>query len=170
MNIRLAWLSGIVAAGIAVVATGAAHAQGAYPDKVIKMIVPAPPGGQTDVLARLLAQKMQQALGQSVIIDNRPGAGGALGARTLAAAEPDGYTLFYGNTVDARRDPGGLQESRLRPGEEFRAGRERFRKLHDPGGATRRSRRRPLRSSWPTPRPIPASSTSATPVSATSRT
>ena len=62
------------------------------------MIVPAPPGGQTDVLARLLAQKMQQALGQSVIIDNRPGAGGALGARALAAADPDGYTLFFGNT------------------------------------------------------------------------
>ena len=50
------------------------------------------------MLARLLAQKMQQALGQNVIIDNRPGAGGALGARAVAAAEPDGYTLFYGNT------------------------------------------------------------------------
>ena len=62
------------------------------------MIVPAPAGGQTDVLARLLAQKMQQALGQSVIIDNRAGAGGALGARAAAAAEPDGYTLFFGNT------------------------------------------------------------------------
>ena len=62
------------------------------------MIVPAPAGGQTDVLARLLAQKIQQAVGQNVIIDNRPGAGGALGARALAAAEPDGYTLFYGNT------------------------------------------------------------------------
>jgi tripartite-type tricarboxylate transporter receptor subunit TctC len=98
MNIRLAWLTGIVAAGIAAAAAVAAHAQGAYPDKVIKMIVPAPPGGQTDVLARLLAQKMQQALGQSVIIDNRPGAGGALGARALAAADPDGYTLFFGNT------------------------------------------------------------------------
>ena len=62
------------------------------------MIVPAPAGGQTDVLARLLAQKIQAAVGQNVIIDNRPGAGGALGARALAAAEPDGYTLFYGNT------------------------------------------------------------------------
>jgi hypothetical protein len=50
------------------------------PDKLIKMIVPAPAGGQTDVLARLLAQKIQQAVGQNVIIDNRPGAGGALGA------------------------------------------------------------------------------------------
>src|SRR5215831_20106428 len=62
------------------------------------MIVPSPAGGQTDVMARLMAQKMQQALGQSVIIDNRAGAGGALGARTAATAEPDGYTLFYGNT------------------------------------------------------------------------
>ena len=62
------------------------------------MIVPAPAGGQTDVLARLLAQKIQAAVGQNVIIDNRGGAGGALGARALAAAEPDGYTLFYGNT------------------------------------------------------------------------
>jgi tripartite-type tricarboxylate transporter receptor subunit TctC len=74
------------------------RAQAIYPDKVIKMIVPAPAGGQTDVLARLLAQKIQAAVGQNVIIDNRPGAGGALGARALAAAEPDGYTLFYGNT------------------------------------------------------------------------
>jgi tripartite-type tricarboxylate transporter receptor subunit TctC len=60
--------------------------------------VPAPAGGQTDVLARLLAQKIQAAVGQNVIIDNRPGAGGALGARTLAAADPEGYSLFYGNT------------------------------------------------------------------------
>ena len=98
MKVRLAWLSAVVAVGVGLVSEGPAQAQGAYPDKVIKMIVPAPPGGQTDVLARLLAQKMQQALGQNVIIDNRAGAGGALGARALAAAEPDGYTLFYGNT------------------------------------------------------------------------
>src|SRR6185295_4660484 len=73
-------------------------AQTVYPERVIKMIVPSPAGGQTDVMARLMAQKMQQALGQSVIIENRAGAGGALGARTAAAAEPDGYALFYGNT------------------------------------------------------------------------
>jgi len=79
-------------------AARSANAQGGYPDKLIKMIVPAPAGGQTDVLARLLAQKIQAAVGQNVIIDNRGGAGGALGARALAAAEPDGYTLFYGNT------------------------------------------------------------------------
>src|SRR5258705_11526322 len=85
------------AAGVAV-AAAPARAQASYPDKVIKMIVPAPAGGQTDVLARLLAQKIQAAVGQNVIIDNRAGAGGALGARALAAADPDGYSLFYGNT------------------------------------------------------------------------
>ena len=86
------------AAAVAVITARSARAQGSYPDKLIKMYVPAPAGGQTDVLARLLAQKIQAAVGQNVIIDNRPGAGGALGARTLAAADPDGYSLFYGNT------------------------------------------------------------------------
>jgi len=98
MITRRIFLLAIATTGVAAAAAGPAQAQGSYPDKVIKMIVPAPAGGQTDVLARLLAQKIQQAVGQNVIIDNRPGAGGALGARTLAAAEPDGYTLFYGNT------------------------------------------------------------------------
>ena len=79
-------------------AAGLARAEGLYPERVIKMIVPSPAGGQTDVMARLMAQKMQQLLGQSVIIDNRAGAGGALGARVAATADPDGYTLFYGNT------------------------------------------------------------------------
>jgi tripartite-type tricarboxylate transporter receptor subunit TctC len=86
------------AAAVAFITARSARAQGSYPDKLIRMYVPAPAGGQTDVLARLLAQKIQAAVAQNVIIDNRPGAGGALGARTLAAAEPDGYSLFYGNT------------------------------------------------------------------------
>jgi len=91
----LAALASVVAG---LVAAGDSHAQANYPERVIKMIVPAPAGGQTDVMARLIAQKIQHPLGQSVIIDNRPGAGGALAARTAASAEPDGYTLFYGNT------------------------------------------------------------------------
>jgi tripartite-type tricarboxylate transporter receptor subunit TctC len=89
---------GIAAMGVVALAAASAQAQTVYPDRVVKMIVPAPAGGQTDVMARLMAQKMQQSLGQSVVIDNRAGAGGALGARAAAAAEPDGYTLFYGNT------------------------------------------------------------------------
>src|SRR4051795_1828081 len=88
----------LAAMALAAIAGGSAQAQTVYPERVIKMIVTSPAGGQSDVMARLMAQKMQQSLGQSVIIENRAGAGGALGARTAAAAEPDGYTLFYGNT------------------------------------------------------------------------
>ena len=90
-------LSAALAVGTALGRTPAI-AQGNWPERLIKMIVPSPAGGQTDVLARLLAQKIQAAVGQSVIIDNRGGAAGALGARALAAAEPDGHTLFFGNT------------------------------------------------------------------------
>jgi tripartite-type tricarboxylate transporter receptor subunit TctC len=79
-------------------AAGLSRAESLYPERVIKMIVPAPAGGQTDVMARLMAQKMQQSLGQGVIIENRAGAGGALAARAAVSADPDGYTLFYGNT------------------------------------------------------------------------
>jgi tripartite-type tricarboxylate transporter receptor subunit TctC len=91
----VAALASVIAA---CVVAGDSRAQANYPERVIRMIVPAPAGGQTDVMARLIAQKMQQPLGQSVIIDNRPGAGGALAARAAASAEPDGYTLLYGNT------------------------------------------------------------------------
>ena len=80
-------------------------------------------------------RRCSKALGQNVIIDNRGGAGGALGARALAAADPDGYTLFFGNTSTLAVIPAVVQESRLQPGEELCAGRERLRKLHDPGGA-----------------------------------
>jgi tripartite-type tricarboxylate transporter receptor subunit TctC len=73
MTKRVSLLSAAVAANLALlgVAAGLARAQTVYPERVIKMIVPSPAGGQTDVMARLMAQKMQQALGQSVIIDNR---------------------------------------------------------------------------------------------------
>jgi tripartite-type tricarboxylate transporter receptor subunit TctC len=97
----MTWRVNLAAAALVAIAvtTGASvPAQTVYPERVIKMIVPSPAGGQTDVMARLMAQKMQQLLGQSVIIDNRAGAGGALGARVAATADPDGYTLFYGNT------------------------------------------------------------------------
>jgi tripartite-type tricarboxylate transporter receptor subunit TctC len=95
MTLRKLALASIIAASVV---PGESHAQANYPERVVRMIVPAPAGGQTDVMARLIAQKIQQPLGQSVIIDNRPGAGGALAARAAASAEPDGYTLFYGNT------------------------------------------------------------------------
>ena len=126
----------LAAVALAAIAAGSARAQTVYPERVIKMIVPAPAGGQTDVMARLMAQKMQQSLGQSVIIENRAGAGGALGARTAAAAEPDGYTLFYGNTSTLAVIPAVSKNAGYDPGEELRAGRKRVGKLHDPGRAS----------------------------------
>ena len=76
---------------------GTAGAQN-YPDKPIKIIVPAASGGPTDVPARLASQILQPKLGQPVVIENRPGAGGAIGARAVIGAAPDGYTLLAGNT------------------------------------------------------------------------
>jgi tripartite-type tricarboxylate transporter receptor subunit TctC len=70
-----------------------------YPTRPIKLIVPFAAGGPADTLARLAAQQVSARLGQPLVIDNRPGAGGTIGAKAAAAAEPDGYTLMYGNTA-----------------------------------------------------------------------
>jgi len=74
-----------------------AHAQGVkdYPNKSITMIVPFPPGGATDALSRIVAQKLSSNLGQSVIVENHPGAGGTIGAALGSRASPDGYTLLF---------------------------------------------------------------------------
>ncbi len=69
-----------------------------YPDKPIKIIVPGAPGGPTDVPARFASQILPSRMGQPVVVENRPGAAGAIGARAVAAAPPDGYTLLAGNT------------------------------------------------------------------------
>ena len=72
-------------------------AQG-YPSKPIHLIVPFPPGGPTDIVGRLVGQKLSEGLGQPVVIDNRAGAGGTVGSTAAAKAPPDGYTLLYGST------------------------------------------------------------------------
>ena len=69
----------------------------AYPNKPIKMIVPFPAGGTTDIVARLVAQRMSESMGQPVTVDNRGGAGGAIGADLMAKAAPDGYTILMHN-------------------------------------------------------------------------
>ena len=72
----------------------ASGAQAAYPDKPVTNIVPFPPGGSTDMLARFMTQKMAEKLGQPVIVENKPGATGAIGATQVKRAAPDGYTLL----------------------------------------------------------------------------
>ena len=77
-------------------AVGAAVAQ-PYPARAIKMIVPFPPGGPVDVAARIVALHLPRTLGQTVVVENRAGAAGSLGAKAVASADPDGYTLLCGN-------------------------------------------------------------------------
>ncbi len=72
-------------------------AQGALPSRTIRVVVPFPAGGTTDMLARLFAQRMSEGLGQSVLVENMGGAGGSVGADAVAKAEPDGHTLLFHN-------------------------------------------------------------------------
>jgi tripartite-type tricarboxylate transporter receptor subunit TctC len=74
---------------------GAASAQDRYPTRPVRMIVPLAPGGSTDIVARLVGQKLTEALRQTVLVDNRPGAGTTLGTHLVAKAQPDGYTLLF---------------------------------------------------------------------------
>ena len=75
-----------------------AHAADTYPARPIRIIVPSPPGGGNDIMARIAAQRLNEAWSSPVIVDNRPGAGGAIAFETVARAEPDGYTLLLGST------------------------------------------------------------------------
>lgn len=68
----------------------------AYPSRPIKLVVPYPPGGSTDPFGRIVAQKMKDSMGQPIIVENRPGAGGMLGSELVARAAPDGYTFLMG--------------------------------------------------------------------------
>jgi tripartite-type tricarboxylate transporter receptor subunit TctC len=85
----------LLASGLAL-AGGTAAAQPAYPDKPVHLIVPFPAGGGADNLARLVMPRVAKALGQPIVIENKAGAGGNIGAESVAHAVPDGYTLLYG--------------------------------------------------------------------------
>jgi len=91
--------------------SGIVHA--AYPDKPIKLIVPYPPGGATDVIGRILAKNLGESLGQQVLVENRSGAGGNIGAEAVAKATPDGYTLLMG-AVTSHSTMATLEKGKLR--------------------------------------------------------
>ena len=92
------WYSGIVVAAVSALTCGLANAQ-TYPTKPVRLIAPFPPGGTSDVLSRLLAQRLSDALGRQVIVENRPGAGSNLGHELAAKAPPDGYTLLLSSNT-----------------------------------------------------------------------
>ena len=109
-----------IAAVAAVLLPATAPAQ-TYPTRVIKLIVPAGPTGPTDLLGRLIADRMGAALGQPVIVENHGGGGGVLGARLVAKAEPDGYTLLFGNTATLANIPAVLRNPGYDPAKNFTA-------------------------------------------------
>ena len=102
--------------------SGSVLAQSAYPNRPIRLIAPFPPGGSSDVLCRLLAQKLTEGFGQTVEVENRPGASGAIGFEAAAKAPNDGYTIVIGSSSTLATNP-----HQRRNVQERRRGRHRAR-------------------------------------------
>jgi tripartite-type tricarboxylate transporter receptor subunit TctC len=88
-----------LAAGAALAVSGSVQAQGNYPDRPIKFVVGFPAGGATDVVGRLLGQRLGEMLGRQIVVENKPGVAGNIGSQIVADAKPDGYTLLVGNSI-----------------------------------------------------------------------
>ena len=88
------FLATLAAAAVTLLAAFPAQAAGPYPDKPITLLIPYPPGGSADILARPLGAALQKKWGQPVVLEYKPGAGGAIASSQLARAKPDGYTLL----------------------------------------------------------------------------
>ena len=84
-----------------------------YPTRPVRLVVGFPPGGSADIVARIVAQALTERMGQTFIVDNKPGAGSNLGTEMVARAEPDGYTLMA-DSVSNAINPDALQEAQLR--------------------------------------------------------
>ena len=94
-----------LAATATLLASPSVQAQAAFPNRPLRIIVPYPPGGVTDLMGRLAAEAMGRHLGQTVVVENRPGAGGNIGAKAAAQAEPDGYTMLLGTMATQGVNP-----------------------------------------------------------------
>ncbi len=99
MRRRLAWWAGLVW-------FAASSAIAAFPDRPVRLVVPFGPGGGTDLLARVVAEQMSRALGQPVVVENKPGAGGTIGTDFVAKSKADGYTLLMGTNATVALAPG----------------------------------------------------------------
>ncbi len=98
-NLRNTLLQALAAGVLTILLAASALAQHAYPSRVVRVIVPYPPGGSVDPLARLVVQKLSDALGQQFIVDNRPGGNTIIGSDALAKSKPDGYTLMVASST-----------------------------------------------------------------------
>jgi tripartite-type tricarboxylate transporter receptor subunit TctC len=117
-------ISRVVAAAVAAAAVvslspSPAAAQADYPNKPLRLIVPFPPGGSTDIIGRVVALRLGEKLGQQVIVDNRGGAGGTIGTEAAAKAAPDGYTLAVGTTSTHAVAPGAYSKLGYNPVKDF---------------------------------------------------
>ena len=98
MHSRSAGSAAFAATVLAALGTTGAQAQGTFPDRPVRVVLPAPAGSGVDITARAIAQKLGEAWGQQVVVDNRPGANGIIGMELVAKSKPDGYTLLQGFT------------------------------------------------------------------------
>jgi|GraSoiStandDraft_4_1057263.scaffolds.fasta_scaffold117772_2 tripartite-type tricarboxylate transporter receptor subunit TctC len=94
-------LTALLCAGASFTVSNVVAAADAYPTHAIRWVVPYPPGGTTDILARIMAQRLTERLGQQVVVDNRPGAGNNIGTEAVVRATPDGYTVLLVNPANA---------------------------------------------------------------------
>ena len=106
-------------AATAILIAGGVSAAADYPTRAITLVVPFPPGGGVDTLARVVAQKLSEAFHQQVVVDNRPGGGGTIGTRVVAQAAPDGYTLLLGHTGTISINPSLYVHAGLDPRKDF---------------------------------------------------
>lgn len=117
-TLATALLTAAALPAILLAAASPARAQG-YPDRPIRLVVPFPPGGGADNLARTIMPRVEARLGQAIVIDNRPGAGGNVGAEFVARSAPDGYTLLYGTNGTHAINPSLYRELRFDPARDF---------------------------------------------------